>query len=145
MKNILVAVDFSSVTPLVLKEAKKLANSTGGRIRLIHVAPPEPDFVGDDVGPQILRDQKAKEFREAHKKIQKLADEIKEDNIEVTPLLIQGVTVDEIINESNKMNADIIVIGSHGHGAMYNLLMGSVVEGVIRESKTPVLVVPAKN
>lgn len=52
--------------------------------------------------------------------------------------------MDEIIKESKKFKASIIIMGSHGHGAMYNLLMGSVIEGVIRESNVPVMIVPVK-
>lgn len=144
MIKLLVPIDFSDATPLIIKQAVKLAKSLEGEIRLIHIVAPEPDFIGDDVGPKVLRDQKAQRIRELHKKIQDLADKISEENIKVTPLLIQGVTVDEIIKESKKFNADIILMGSHGHGAMYNLLMGSVIEGVIKESGIPVLIVPVK-
>lgn len=144
MKKLLVPIDFSDATPLIIKQAVKLAKSLDGEIRLIHVVAPEPDFIGDDVGPKVLRDQKAQRIRKYHKQIQELADQISKEKIKVTPLLIQGVTVDEIIKESKKFKASIIIMGSHGHGAMYNLLMGSVIEGVIRESNVPVMIVPVK-
>jgi nucleotide-binding universal stress UspA family protein len=41
-----------------------------------------------------------------------------------------------------KHEAGLVVVGSHGHGALYNLLVGSVAEGVIRHSTVPVVVVP---
>lgn len=144
MKKLLAAIDFSDATPLVVDQAVKFARSSNAELVLIHIAPPEPDFIGNDVGPQVIRDQKAEKFRNEHKEIQKIAKEIEQQGIKVTPLLIQGVTVEEIIKKSKKINADLIIIGSHGHGAVHNLLMGSVVEGVIRESKIPVLVVPVK-
>lgn len=142
MKKLLVPIDFSDATPLIIKQAVKLAKSLTGEIRLIHVVAPEPDFIGDDVGPKVLRDQKAQRIRKYHKQIQELANQISKEKIKVTPLLIQGVTVDEIIKESKKFKASIIIMGSHGHGAMYNLLMGSVIEVVIRESNVPVMIVP---
>lgn len=145
MKKLLVAVDFSSATPIVIEKAKRLALSSNSEIKLIHVVAPEPDFIGDDVGPQVIRDLKAQKYRERHKEIQQIADSMKNEGIKVTPILMQGVTVDSIIKEQKRFDADLIIIGSHGHGAMYNLLMGSVVEGVIRESKIPVLVVPVNN
>jgi len=145
MKKLLVPIDFSDVTHLVIRQARDLAKSLNGKIRLIHVAAPEPAFVGDDVGPQVIRNQKASKFREEHRQIQKLSEDLNKDGIETTSLLIQGMTVEEIIKESKRFGADLIVIGSHGHGAMYNLLMGSVVEGVIKKSKKPVLIVPANN
>ncbi|RJP57386.1 MAG: universal stress protein [Ignavibacteriales bacterium] len=145
MRRILVPIDFSDATKKIIEQAIKYAKSLGGEIRLLHVAAPEPEFIGDEVGPKVLRDQKAKRLRDQHKKIQKLAGNIEKEGIKTTPLLVQGVTVDEIIKESKKFNASIIIMGSHGHGAMYNLLMGSVIEGVIRTSKIPVLVIPVKS
>jgi nucleotide-binding universal stress UspA family protein len=142
MKKLLVAVDFSRATPKVVEQAKRIALSSDAEIKIIHVVAPEPDFIGDDVGPQVIRDLKAQKYRDKHKELQKIAGELKNGGIKITPILMQGVTVDSIIKEQKRFGADLIIIGSHGHGAMYNLLMGSVVEGVIRESKIPVLVVP---
>ncbi len=144
MNRILVPIDFSNAAELVIKQAIRFAKFTEGKVMLIHVASPEPDFIGDDVGPQVLRDQKAKRLRDQHQQIQEFAKEFEKENIQVTPLLIQGVTVDEIINEQKKFKSGITIMGSHGHTAMYNLLMGSVVEGVIRKSNVPVMVIPIK-
>jgi nucleotide-binding universal stress UspA family protein len=36
------------------------------------------------------------------------------------------------------------MLGSHGHGALFHLLIGSVSEGVIRQASCPVIIVPAK-
>lgn len=144
MNRILVPIDFSSATELVIKQAVKYAKLTSGKVMLIHVAPPEPVFVGNEVGPQAVREQKAQKLKDQHQKIQYYAQEFEKGNIPVTPLLIQGSTVEEILNERAKFSSGIIIIGSHGHGAMYNLLMGSVVEGVLRKSDVPVMVVPVK-
>jgi nucleotide-binding universal stress UspA family protein len=50
-----------------------------------------------------------------------------------------------ILAQADQLQADLIVVGSHGHGATYDLLVGSISSGVIRKSKVPVLVVPARN
>jgi nucleotide-binding universal stress UspA family protein len=53
-----------------------------------------------------------------------------------------GGTVDEILKTVDAVHADLIVMGRHGHGAMYNLLVGSVTEGVLKRAPCPVLLVP---
>ena len=53
-----------------------------------------------------------------------------------------GQVVTSILERVEKWDAGLVLVGSHGHGAMYNLLVGSVAEGVIRHSPVPVLVVP---
>jgi len=49
-----------------------------------------------------------------------------------------------VIAEAERLPADLIVLGSHGHGAVYNMLVGSVAEGIVRASAVPVLLVPAR-
>ncbi|MEY2831959.1 MAG: hypothetical protein RLZZ574_1217, partial [Cyanobacteriota bacterium] len=62
----------------------------------------------------------------------------------VTPLLVQGATIETILREASKLRADMIIIGSHGHGALYRALVGNVTEGVIRKALCPILVIPAQ-
>jgi nucleotide-binding universal stress UspA family protein len=49
---------------------------------------------------------------------------------------------EEILNQADTLDADLIVMGTHGHGAMYNLLVGSATKGVLKHSTRPVLLVP---
>ncbi|PYJ41213.1 MAG: universal stress protein, partial [Verrucomicrobia bacterium] len=49
---------------------------------------------------------------------------------------------EEILKQADAINADLIVMGTHGHGAMYNLLVGSATKGVLKHSSRPVLLVP---
>lgn len=142
--NVLAAVDFSAVTQQVIAVLGRIAAAMPARVFLVHVAPPDPAFVGYDAGPELVREQVAAELRALHRQLQELADRLREGGIEATALLLQGPTVDTLIAESGKLEAGIIVLGSHGHGAVYDLLVGSVAEGVVRRSKVPVLLVPAQ-
>ncbi len=62
---------------------------------------------------------------------------------EMETLVIAGSTVSTILQTSEVRHADLIIMGSHGHGAVYNLLVGSVTEGVLKSAKCPVLIVPS--
>ncbi len=55
----------------------------------------------------------------------------------------EGTVVEEILKTAQEISADLIVMGSHGHGPVYNLLVGSVTEGVLKAGQRPVLLVPA--
>ena len=66
------------------------------------------------------------------------------DGTEVLAFHIQGPIVDKVLDEADKHGADLIVVGSHGHGALFEFLVGSVTSGILRASKCPVLVVPAR-
>lgn len=142
MKTILVPVDFSNVTGAVLDHAGKLAEAVGAGILLLHIAPPEPEFVGYDPGPQSVRDAVAKQLADVHHRLHELDAGLTRRGIEVTSLVIQGYAVEKILAEAKKHEVDLIVMGSHGHGMLRQLLVGSVAEGVMREATCPVTVVP---
>ena len=140
--KILVAVDLSDQSSIVVEAARQLAAETGAKVWLIHVAAPDPAFVGYDVGPQYERDAAAKEFRQEHVQIQTIADSFRAAGIDATALLIQGMTSETIVSEADRLKAGMIIVGSHGGGIIRNLLVGSISEGVLRNAKCPVLVVP---
>jgi nucleotide-binding universal stress UspA family protein len=142
--KLLVAIDFSEATDKILEHVKNLVCKTGSAIWLLHVAMPDPDFVGYDVGPETEREFIAKKFRDQHTKLEEIADHIRKEGIEITPLLIQGPTVETILEQAAKLKVDAIIVGSHGRGAMYKLLVGSVSEGLLHKTKIPLVVIPAK-
>jgi nucleotide-binding universal stress UspA family protein len=142
--NILAAVDFSPVTDAVVGAVGHVAGRAPGHTYLVHVAPPEPGFVGYDVGPASVRDQVAAELRTYHQQLQALADGLRGRGVETTALLLRGPTVETLLEKSKELQAGLIVLGSHGRGAVYSLLVGSVAEGVVRRSSVPVLLVPSQ-
>lgn len=141
--SLLVALDFSSVADDQLEIVGRLA-APDREIFLLHVAEPDPDFVGFEAGPEEVRDQVAREFHQEHEQIQSLAGRLRDKGHRVTALLVQGPTIETILNEAEKVGAEVIVVGSHGRGKLFDLVVGSVSAGVIRKSPVPVLVVPTK-
>ncbi len=142
-KHILACVDFSDVTESVIAAAGELARVYKGGVCLLHAAMPEPDFVTYDVGPQYQRDAFAKRLRDEHRKLQDYEEQLKGQGLSVKSLLVQGSTVEKILEEAERFKTDLIVLGSHGHGSLYELIVGSVTEGVLRKTTVPVLVVPS--
>jgi nucleotide-binding universal stress UspA family protein len=140
--KLLIAIDLSEASNKVMAAAQQFARPVAAETWLIHVAEADPDFVGYEPGPQTVRDQVAHKFRGEQKKLHEYAEALRAAGIKVTPLVIQGPTSETILNEGKKLGVDLIVIGSHGHGALRQMLVGSVSEGVIRGAVCPVLVVP---
>ena len=54
----------------------------------------------------------------------------------------EGTVVEEILRTAAEISANLIVMGTHGHGSVYNLLVGSVTEGILKAAHRPVLLVP---
>lgn len=144
MKNILVAIDFSKGNDQLLLHAREQAKKSKAKIWILFAAPPNPDFVGMEIGPKYIRDNVASELREDHKRLQNMAEVIRGEDIECEALMVQGPAADVILYEADKLDIDLIVIGSHGHGSMFNLLVGSVCNAVIKKSKRPILLIPTE-
>jgi nucleotide-binding universal stress UspA family protein len=142
MKKILVPVDFSNVTEVTLQVASRMAQALSAELTILHVAAPEPEFVGYEPGPASVRQSVAHQLTREHKQLQELKHQLEAKLGTVHTLAIQGYTVEKILAEAERMSADLIVMGSHGHGGLHHLLMGSVAEGVLRKTRCPVLLVP---
>jgi len=80
--------------------------------------------------------------KERSSKLLQRQEELAHAGLRVTIHEPTGSVVEEILKTADAIAADLIVMGSHGHGSVYNLLVGSVTEGVLKISKRPVLLVP---
>jgi nucleotide-binding universal stress UspA family protein len=143
IETILIPVDFSDVTQKVVAAAGEMARAFGAKVVVLHVSEPDPDFVGFEPGPQAVRSVVARDFKVEHQKLADLKDQMTAGGLDATSLHIQGSMADKILQEADVQGAGLIVMGSHGHGAIYNLLVGSVTSGVLKGAKCLVLVVPA--
>jgi nucleotide-binding universal stress UspA family protein len=141
MHKVLACIDLSASTDAVVACARKLTHPSGELV-VLHVAAPDPDFVGYDVGPPTVRDQVAKELRAEHRSVQALAATLSLGALTVTPLTVQGEVVQRILEHAARLQAELIVVGSKGRSALAELIMGSTVHGVLRAASVPVVVVP---
>jgi nucleotide-binding universal stress UspA family protein len=142
--KLLVAVDLSESTGKIIEKSRHLAKALSAKVWVLHIAEPEPDFVGLDVGPQYERDALSEKFHRQHSEIQAIAEGLRKEGLDTTALLVQGATIESILKEVSKLDPDIVVVGSHGGGAMRQLLVGSVSEGVLRKADCPILVIPTR-
>lgn len=140
--KLLVAVDFSDQTDLILRVVRRLAKSLDATVWVVHAAEPEPDFVGYDAGPEVVRGQVAKELREEHRHLQQYTDQLRDAGVEAKAILVRGPTVEALLAMAEKQGADLIVVGSHGRGMVAEMMLGSVSQGLIRAGRWPVTVVP---
>ena len=142
LKNILVAVDFNDAVGEILGYAEGLAEKFGSKIWVVHVAEPDPDFVGYEPGPQYIRDFKAEDYREEHRNLQTITDTFLGDNVKKEALLIQGSTVETVLKEAEKLHSDLLIVGTHKHSFLHNLLQESVSLELLKKANIPLLTIP---
>ena len=140
--KILAGIDFSKVSDQVVDKAAEYALAFNAKLWLVHVAAPDPDYIGYDVGPKVIRDQRAGVLRKEHKKLQKYATECTEKGVHCIPLLVQGSTLDTLLDVLNKLNVDLVVIGSHNNSSLYDFVVGSIKNELFHSAKIPILLIP---
>ena len=138
--TILVSTDLSDPATSAVRHAAALADATGGTLILTYV-------VEDRLPPLILAhapdvDELLKRHREtAETALAKyLADHLPGRQVET--VIRQGAVHEEIVKLARERQADVIVVGMHGHGFLVHALEGSTAERVLHGSPCPVLVVP---
>jgi nucleotide-binding universal stress UspA family protein len=140
--KLLVAVDLSESTQTIVEKVEEMNKEYPAKVWVLHNAEPEPDFVEFKVDPLAARETLAKKFHNEHRQIQEIANRLRKAGLDATALLVHGATVETILKEASDLDVDMIVVGTHGRGAMYQLLVGSVSEGILHKSRYPVLVIP---
>jgi nucleotide-binding universal stress UspA family protein len=143
MKTILAPIDFSGVTEAVLAQATLLARSLDARVVLMTVIQP-PKVIAEyapllqDIAEITIAGEKA-----AAAKLSHLQEKLQNEFITCETVQLVGAPIVHILAEAKRTDADYIVMGSHGHTALYDLLVGSTTHGVLSQAACPVLVVPA--
>jgi nucleotide-binding universal stress UspA family protein len=137
--NILVGVDFSDSSAGAMYHALALAERLGGVLHLAHVATTEmnaPTDLGMNVPAEFPEAQQSRE------RLERLRGMIG-GKVDVELHLRMGDPVAGLLQLIDELRPDMVVVGSHGRGAVLRMLLGSVSTQLTRQSTVPVLVVPA--
>lgn len=144
-RRILVGTDFSDPSKEALDYALVLAKQFGAELYLLH-AFEEPVYVPGMTslaGPQTV--EWVHHFRERERKrLETLAGEIREQGVQVHPVLREGSPIREIPKAAEELQADLIVLGTHGRTGFDHLMMGSVAERVAHRAACNVFLVKPK-
>jgi nucleotide-binding universal stress UspA family protein len=144
MKTILTPVDFSPATSLVLDTAMDLARAVGGEVVLLHIV--QPPMVTSDYGLAMENVQEILSVSEraATRQLAHLQERLANADVPTRSMHVNGAPVPAILEQAGKLGASYVVMGSHGHTAFYDLLVGSTTQGVLKRSPCPVVIVPPK-
>jgi len=143
MKTFLVPVDFSAVTERVIEAALAEARAFRGRVALLHVIQPPVVAGGEYALPvEIVEEAVATNQRSALQKLDGRLESFRAVGVECSAATVIGAPDHAILEEAGRIGADCIIMGSHGHGRLYDFLVGSTASGVIKRAKCAVLVIP---
>lgn len=141
-RKILVPLDGSKVAEGVLPHAKLLAYSEGAELILLTVgANPALDFVFSD--PGLAQNAIQEQEERSQKYIAGVENELKSAGFKTSTILRVGSVADVILGVAEELQVDVIAMSTHGRTGPARLLLGSIAERVVHNSKIPVLLIRA--
>lgn len=138
LKKILVPIDFSKFSAKALRYAEELAEKFHAEVHLLHAFETVPIMNGE--GVYFPPDVAAQE-EEASRKLLDEQEVNVPDTVAVVRKLNHGHPFVEIVRYAKENEVDLIIMGTHGRGAIAHMLLGSVAEKVVRKAPCPVLTV----
>jgi nucleotide-binding universal stress UspA family protein len=143
MKTFLVPVDFSPVTDEVIDSAVGFARAFGGKVVLVHVVQPPVVATAEYALPvEIIQEAMDANEKAAKTKLAVFNDLFRTAGIACEIKVLIGPPVTLIREEAEKTRADYIIMGSHGHGKLYDFLVGSTASGIIKKARCGVIIIP---
>ncbi len=140
-QRILCAVDLSPASDAVVAWGALLAQAYGARVTLLFADWPEtPRYFTREQIPELVHSDELRR-KPLETQLRALADKHLPQTVAYDIKIVDGHAVQRIRTEARHINADLIVIGSHGHSGAARLLMGSVAENLVRETDLPLLIV----
>jgi len=141
MKKILVPIDFSKPSEYASKIAAKIAKKTNATIYLIHLIELPKGSMDMGAGSNYSIPESMLYLRKIREKILQFKGEIFSKDIKVEYFIKLNNPFEGIQKYAEKIDADLIVMGSKGHSIFEEIMIGSNTEKVVRSSKRPVIVV----
>ena len=139
IKRILFPTDFSHDNRVALKLASTLAAESHARLYIVHVHDIRNTSTAMGEAGFMMASALHEERREAWERLAKIAPTIPIVHYEHE--LLTGTPVVELLQFTQSMQIDLIVMSSHGRTGLRRLLMGSIAEGIMRKANCPVMVV----
>ena len=142
IEQILVPIDFSDTSDKIIAVAVEQALAFNATIHLVHVQVPFVNAAIHNMESSLAYEGASPEIRKYDQEhLDEVAEKIKSRGISTETTLVDGNPSEEILSYCEANNCDILIIGSHGHGALSHIILGSVSEKVLHKSPCPVMVV----
>jgi nucleotide-binding universal stress UspA family protein len=144
--RILLAVDFSDASRPALAAAAQLATAFSRKVVMVHAftAPPPAPIMDDGDTSHVDQIRMEISMSEAVELSTTWAKELRDRGIEVETVARDGDPTRLILAEADRVDAALLVVGTHGRRGFRRYVLGSVAEEVVKRSGRPVLVVPGK-
>jgi nucleotide-binding universal stress UspA family protein len=145
MRRIVHPTDFSPASAPAFKKALELAKENRASLSIVHVLPTLPMLPDAYIAATAYEEMLAAHRRQADQQMQKVVKRAQTAGVKASGTVVDvGVAAEQIVRFAKRQGADVIVMGTHGHGFLARVLLGSVAERVVSRASCPVLTVRAR-
>jgi len=142
MKNVLVATDFSEPSEAALQYGREFARTFDAMLHVVHVADNVYTVYGGETYAVALPDLQREVEEDMQRQLTALLNDEDRTALQAKAVVVTAVgKAEAIVTYARAHEIDVIVMGTHGRGALGHLFMGSVAERVVRMAPCPVLTV----
>jgi nucleotide-binding universal stress UspA family protein len=127
-----------------IEAVHRVALATNAEVYVLHTIIPLPGVAGPEFNLVMEHQEMSERYLDERDQLNELVTQLVEADVNASALMAQGDPVKTILKQAERLDAELIVVGSHGHGMMFDALVGSVSAGILRKSTVPVLVVPTR-
>lgn len=149
--TVLIAIDYNPSAQKIAEIGYSLAKNMGASTILLHVVADPVYYAAEGYSPimgfsgypemsPVMFDVGTELLKASNNYLDKTRNHL--DDPTIRTVVGEGPTSETILKTALKMHANLIVMGSHSHKRLENILMGSVTEDVLRNSTLPVLFIP---
>lgn len=139
IQNVLIATDFSHHSDAALRYGLALANLYGAQTEIVYVMPAEDYVMADPEGLHAARETARRDLLEFKSRLRRTGSIAEHTDFHVS--MLEGPVADCLLQCAREKKIDLIVVATHGRGALGKVILGSVAEKIFRHSPVPVLTV----
>ncbi len=141
IKKVLALTDGSQNSRSALRYAVEICRNFDASLHLLSVVEDMPSYVNLEVGIEFF----ASIQETIKKEVVQCSGYCETSGVACTGEIRHGVPYEEIINYAKEIDADLIVMATHGHTGLSHILLGSVAEKIVRHAPCPVLTTRVDN
>lgn len=124
-----------------MERTLELAKAFSSKVWILHVVPrlQEPPF---NIDRDTLRQEVETERHREHQLLLHMAQSLADHDIDAEAFLVEGKIVSTILNQSDRLDIDLIVLGCHKHSLLFGALMDVTEESLLSKCARPIMIIP---
>ena len=145
MKTIVLAIDFEWQSTKILAEAKRYALAFNAHLHLVHVSTLVTKPLNYDPVVGVEHQTHQPELSAERRLLKQLCQNLKEEGVQCDFSILEGDVSKNLLKQSEKLEAELIIVGHHQRGFVMRALLKSTSEEALHNSNIPLLLIPLDN